>query len=362
MVLPPLKNFCWKEKVRMRKLFGMLFLGVTALAHADAIDDLQAGQDVDFDLQGMTYTYTGAQSGSGIVNDGDAPPGCIPKNVGTLNFVLDGAVLGFSGISIPMMGSKVSATRVRWTTDTALNQCITVNLNGTDTQVLIRRVSGRLTANGANVSPFFDSVCGRGYNVGLDDTESDADSFIDVEAYAFCVQNLFTRINLRFRTVRFIGYGGVSRGNVAANTFAWITGEALDGGLTEVSASDDARANALSDGFTLAAEAEVVTAAPDTSQSVVRFHLESRVARLGLSQTIRVFRYDTAQWVIVGGTVATPEDSIASVVLPGLGTNYIQSTDREMKARVRYEPINDEDPALDGWLHEIDLARWSVEP
>lgn len=345
----------------MKNLFLAAIAGASAFASADTIDDVQAGQDVDFDLQGMTYNYTGAQSGSGTIADADAPPGCIVKAAGTLDFILDGSVLGFSGISIPMTGTKGSPTRVKWTANTDINQCISVDLNGTQTNILVRRVTGQLTANGATISPFFDSICGRGYNAGLDDTASDSDSFIDVEAYAFCIQNIFTRITLRFRTVEFIAFAGVSRGNVAPETFEYVQGDVLAGGLGEVIGSDDQYATALSDATSLTAEAEATTSAPQFSQSVIQFTAETSVERQGIALGVRAFRFDSNQWVLVGGSTSSPTDTSITVSLPS-PTNFIDPITRQMKARVRWSPINDEDPSQDGWLHSVDFVRWSVEP
>ena len=36
----------------------------------------------------------------------------------------------------------------------------------------------------------------------------------------------------------------------------------------------------------------------------------------------------------------------------------MDATTREVKARISFNPINDESPAVDGWLHSLDMVRW----
>lgn len=38
----------------------------------------------------------------------------------------------------------------------------------------------------------------------------------------------------------------------------------------------------------------------------------------------------------------------------------INDADGQVKVRFHWQPINDEDPSQDGWLHRLDYVRWRV--
>lgn len=173
---------------------------LAATAHATPVGDLRDGQDLSFDLLGLSYTYSGFVAGSGAVLDGDAPPACVPKNPGTLDITLDLADLGapFSAV-VTFTGVEVNGSTVRWSADTLINECIAVDLNGTSVNLLIRRVWGQLTGAATNVPGFTDPTCSRPYNVNVEETGGDAQTFVNVEAYALCQQIGFLRVDFQLR-------------------------------------------------------------------------------------------------------------------------------------------------------------------
>lgn len=333
-----------------------------SLSFADAVDDIQSGTDVSYDLRALNYTYSGAQSGSGSIGDAEAPAACIPKTAGTLNFTLNSSTFGFPfSVNMTFTGTKVSATRVRWDTNTLVNQCITVDLNGVPTNVLIYRIVGRLTADAATIPPFFDSVCGRGYNVGLDDTASNSDSYFNVEAYALCIRNIFTRVDFQMRDMDYIGFGGLPKGDVRPLSYAVTEGEEFEGGLSNLYVSDDARMSAFSSPETLVTVVEFAADLPQATLSRIDFTQESKVDRPGLSRSVSLFNVQTSAWnVVSGGTAALVDVTTTSSITSDTG-RYVDANTRQTKARVAWAPINDEDPSQDGWLHSVDLVRWTVE-
>lgn len=337
-------------------------LALAAVAAADAVDDVKAGTDLDLDLRGMTYSYSGAMSGSGTVTDDQAPASCVAKNPDTLNFTLDLASLGFpGGGTVSMTGTKLSPTKVKWNTSTTINQCVTVDLGSGPVNILIKTVTGQMTANAANMDPFFDSLCGHGYNTGLDDTNSDAESYFNVVAYALCVESIFTRVNLQFRTIDYVGLAGVPRGNVKPESATLLQGEPDGGGVTDLFQSDDSRLTFFNDSVTLTAELEVGTFAPQAALGTVALTVETSAARSGLAQAVSMFRWDTSAFVVLGGSVSTGNDA-TQTYQASPASAFVDPATRAMTARLRWTPINDEAPAQDGWLHSVDMVRWFVAP
>jgi hypothetical protein len=174
------------------------------------VGDLRDGQNLSFDLLGLTYTYSGFMSGSGVVTDPDAPATCVAKNPGTLTMTVDLADLGapFS-VLVTLTGTEVNGTTVRWNTNTLVNQCVTVTVDGQTVDVLVKRVVGQFTATVGSVPTFFEPTCGRSYNVRFDDVGGDAQSFIDIESYALCIELSFFRIDFAMRSIDVQGFGGI---------------------------------------------------------------------------------------------------------------------------------------------------------
>jgi hypothetical protein len=53
-------------------------------------------------------------------------------------------------------------------------------------------------------------------------------------------------------------------------------------------------------------------------------------------------------------------DIFTSLPIPS-ASQFVGSSG-QMKLRVTWAPINDEDPTQDGWLHYVDVVRWFVSP
>lgn len=173
----------------------------------EPIDDLRDGQNLNFDLKGLNYSYSGAVSGGGQVGDGDAPAVCVPKQPGTLNITLNLRDfipdLPFD-LVVTLSGSRVDADTVRWTFDVSPNRC--VNINGVN--ALVKRIWGQLTATLQPQSAFLDSECGLYYNLRLIPEGGDAGNWINAELYALCFENAAARVNVAVRNIDYVAYGG----------------------------------------------------------------------------------------------------------------------------------------------------------
>jgi len=180
------------------------------VSFADPVEALRDAEDIHVDLKQAFVTATGAVSTSQAISDEDAPPACVEKAAGSLDIVLD---LGSLGAPVPVqvlfVGEKLSPTRVRWTTDTMIDICVPVEIDGSTIDIRFRRVQGMLTFDTAFDDAFTDA-CGVSRDVRLDDFGGDSQNFIDVEAYAFCIVSGFTRVDIKLRDIDALGYAGAA--------------------------------------------------------------------------------------------------------------------------------------------------------
>ena len=173
----------------------------------EPIEDLRDGQNLNFDLRGLTYSYSGALSGGGSVSDADAPPVCVPKSAGTLNITLN--LRNFirdlpTDLIVTLAGTRVDATTVRWTFDITPNQCVSLG----SANALVKRVWGQLLAQIEVIPLFLDDRCNRYYNLRLTPVGGDAGNWINAELYAFCFENAATRVNVAVRNINYTAYAG----------------------------------------------------------------------------------------------------------------------------------------------------------
>jgi hypothetical protein len=183
-------------------------LGAAALA--SPVSDFRDGMDASFDLIGATITSTGAAEIDEVIEDSQGAPFCAPKARGTLNIDIDLLNLGFPGsIPVTLVGTELSPTRVRWDASIDVNQCLDTTLpDGTPISVLIREVVVRMTGELSPTGAFTEEYCVARRGVQIQTVGGDADNFIDVTAYALCVQFPFTRIDIDVRTIDAQGRGG----------------------------------------------------------------------------------------------------------------------------------------------------------
>lgn len=88
--------------------------------------------------------------------------------------------------------------------------------------------------------------------------------------------------------------------------------------------------------------------------------LTSKVERPGIAEVFRHYNYSLDRWQVVFGRVATSQYVTSSVVLNGSVSEFVNAN-RQMRAQIEWSPLNDEDPAQDGWLHFIDQFFWTVQ-
>jgi hypothetical protein len=195
----------------MGALCAMTIAGVYAqppgLAGLVWLDD-----KIEFDLNAGNLVTTGAISTT--ISLGNPAPVCITKAPNTLNINLDlSALVGLPGLpTITLTGTALAGgSQIQWTTGPVdINLCLRSQDTGLPVDVLIKRITGgSLLVNLTLLStPYNSSVCGDTFYVQMTPTGGNAFNFLNIEAYALCIENPFTRINGSVRDLDYIAYSG----------------------------------------------------------------------------------------------------------------------------------------------------------
>ncbi|BCW96065.1 MAG: hypothetical protein WHS44_08450 [Fimbriimonadales bacterium] len=181
--------------------FGALS-ALIALANAQIITNLEQGGKIYWKFNSGQYNITGSLSLSGDISASD-PIEFTLQDLNNDGLAIDLLLsvqelfpdLGIN-YDLPLVGTVVSQNAseaiIRWSADTNPNQCITVNLNGTEIQVLITRLAGTLQARVTPIQcqnnpydPNWQEV-----TLQFEENGGDANNFLRVEGLLFCAQGL----------------------------------------------------------------------------------------------------------------------------------------------------------------------------
>ncbi len=146
-------------------------------------------------------------------------------------------------------------------------------------------------------------------------------------------------------------FGGIS------NLTSICPWEAFEGNEESVAQSDNDRFSAFNDATSLACQIELLGQFTASTAEQLRIGFELSVARAGLSYEIDLYNYSSSSWVFGDGGSATLVDQADRFVKLSDATEFFNGS-HQVKARVSWQPINDEDPSSDGWLHNIDHFYW----
>lgn len=313
---------------------SLLFLNT----FADPVDDVKAGTDLWFDVKGMTYTATGAYQDSGVVTDEDTPPACMPKNPGTLDIVFDFGPLGYD-FMVVFTGVKASPNKIIWTTDTIVNKCITIYVDGQPLDVLIKKVTGKITADVQEMPAAFASLCGRTYNAFMQDIGGNTDNWIDIEAYAFCVESIFTKINVKLRDFEYEAMGGVGR--CLPFDLSVLRGTSQSGNLDSLKYSDDNKLVIKKDRtFNVSGSLimlDVFLHVPNYTPEEMKITIESMSSITGAEQMIRAYNFTTGVFDTLDTRVAAATDSATEIILDASQAHkYINPNNGTARLRIQY--------------------------
>lgn len=130
-------------------------------------------------------------------------------------------------------------------------------------------------------------------------------------------------------------------------------GSEFSGNLESLMNSDDDQYCLLSDTDTLQASAEFQGHLNAPGLLTVSASVESMATRLGLSQVISLYNHQIATFEVCGGGIASGTETITQV--SGDASKYVNLDSQGLvRCLVSWSPINDEEPAQDGWLLCID--------
>lgn len=148
---------------------------------------------------------------------------------------------------------------------------------------------------------------------------------------------------------------------VFPSTVTTVSGSELTGNLASLMFIDNDRYSAFQDEQTLVCSVELNSVTSILSPSSLTLVTVLSAARSGLSYDIKFYNFSTNSYYTISGGVSTSDDLSHSSTLTTSMVDYIGAAG-ELRASVSWRPINDEDPAQDGWLHSLNVAKWIVEP
>jgi len=167
---------------------------------------------IEFDLNAGNLVATGALTTTIAI--GDQSPVCLTKAPNTLNINLDlSALVGLPGLpTITLTGTALAGgSQIQWTTGPVnINLCLRSQDTGLPADILIKRITGAsLLVNLTLLDPPYNSsVCNRDFYVQMTPTGGNQFNFLNIEAYALCLELPLTRINGTVRDLDYIAYSG----------------------------------------------------------------------------------------------------------------------------------------------------------
>lgn len=137
-------------------------------------------------------------------------------------------------------------------------------------------------------------------------------------------------------------------------------GEEITGDLGSLYSADDNRLLLVNDASNLSATLDVTSAATSVlSPRDLRVTVEQSAERGGLSLQASLKNRSSGNFDFISGITCPTHDTV--LTLNTLNANYVLA-DGTVQVRLRWLPINDEDPAQDGWGHLVDLVSFRVGP
>ncbi|MCL6536516.1 MAG: PEP-CTERM sorting domain-containing protein, partial [Armatimonadetes bacterium] len=165
--------------------------------------------NLEFDLNAGNLVTTGAIGTT--VALGDQAPVCITKLPNTLDVALNlTALTGIPNLpSITLVGTaQAGGSQIRWQLPqpVTIDQCISVS----GVNVLIKEITAAsLLVNLTLLNPPYNSsVCNDTFYVQMTPTGGNQFNFVNLVAFAFCVESPFTRIDGTVRDLDYIAHSG----------------------------------------------------------------------------------------------------------------------------------------------------------
>jgi hypothetical protein len=129
---------------------------------------------------------------------------------------------------------------------------------------------------------------------------------------------------------------------ILPDTFTVVRGFLIDGGLEEVTVSDDETASMGVSTFAPPVgppiQVEVTGTSPDDSPTELRFRFEGKVNNTPVEQEILLFDYDTQSFESVDLRTAPQTDTVIETVISSNAARFVEVGTGQMKARITWSP------------------------
>lgn len=148
---------------------------------------------------------------------------------------------------------------------------------------------------------------------------------------------------------------------IPVNNIVVTEGDLFEGIAPHLRCLDDVVVSILNDSSTLQGSLDMIGTGAPASPSFLGFYWASSVGRPGLSEELTILDRVTGNYTPLAGRLAplvtTPNKRI-NIPAPG---RYV-GLGGALRARLTWKPVNDEDPASDGWFQSVDFAAWRAIP
>lgn len=217
-------------------------------------------------------------------------------------------------------------------------------------------IAGGFPGSNSSADPLFRNASGLDFRLtpgspAVDLTLSESEPSIDLDGAARPQDG-----NLDGFFVADAGCYELLPSKLVPSQFAVLVGELFDGNLNSLLAADDVKVAIFNDPDSLAARVRCTISLAGVNVASAASSVETSVARPGLALEIWILNGQTNQPAFHQGAVATTFDTRLQKVIP---PSYLQGT-HETWIETRWSPLNDEDPATDGWLHFLDEVHLLV--
>lgn len=147
----------------------------------------------------------------------------------------------------------------------------------------------------------------------------------------------------------------------APSSFNPNEGVIFNGDVGSAAFSDDNYLMLLNDDLTLGCEGVFTGFSPVKVADLLTISMETQATRPGLALVGSAFNCQANSFFDVFAGIAPISDTLQTTALPPhMAWKFVNPMTGEMRFRVKWTPINDEDPAQDGWVLMIDLVAWAV--
>lgn len=153
----------------------------------------------------------------------------------------------------------------------------------------------------------------------------------------------------------------LSRGmHATPDLFNLVLGEPFNDDLNNLAVSDDQYFSLFNDSVSSSAAVHFFGTKPDGGIARLRAIFEGRVERAGLVESVYRRNYNTGTWSFIHGASSKRQDQVYEILDTEDTATYFGNG--RMGLMMFWTPVNDEEPAQDGWLHRIDQIRWTLYP